>query len=171
MPILLRQRSGRIIEYRVDGRRLMQFAGHEQLYNVAKAGRGGPVRKSVASCSAGHQAACWSAPSFFQDNLLDSFRGPDQAAQTAGGELLESFAIVCRRCGGYHLSGKRGRTLYMILPHESCRMPGLPSRLIRKVIYDEMIKRATSGSSRPDLDWWGLSVGGVMTIITQADDA
>ena len=90
-------------------------------YNVAKAGvvaLSESLLVELAQQEIGVHVVC---PSFFQTNLLDSFRGPTPAMKAQVGKLLESSPITAADIADYiyqHVAADE----FMILPHEQGRM-------------------------------------------------
>lgn len=115
---LIQHSQGRIINV-ASMAALMQGPGMSN-YNVAKAGvvalsesllvelRGLGVRVHVL------------CPSFFQTNLLDSFRGPTPEMKAAVGKLLESSPISAADIADY-LYQQVAQGSFLILPHEAGR--------------------------------------------------
>jgi short-subunit dehydrogenase len=76
-------------------------------------------------------------PSFFQTNLLDSFRGPTPAMKAQVGKLLESSPISAADIADYiyqHVAAGE----FMILPHEQGRMAWALKQKNPQLLYDEM---------------------------------
>lgn len=92
-------------------------------YNVAKAGvvaLSESLLVELALVEVGVHVVC---PSFFQTNLLDSFRGPSPEMKHQVGKLLESSPISAADIADYiHAEVAKGS--FLILPHEQARMPG-----------------------------------------------
>ena len=83
-------------------------------------------------------------PSFFQTNLLDSFRGPTPNVKAQIGKLLESSPITAADIADYiHQQVAKGE--FMILPHEEGRMAWKVKQQNPQAIYDEMALLAESG--------------------------
>ena len=81
-------------------------------YNVAKAGvvaLSESLLIELAQQEIGVHVVC---PSFFQTNLLDSFRGPTPAMKAQVGKLLESSPITADRHCRLHLSAGRRRRIH-----------------------------------------------------------
>jgi short-subunit dehydrogenase len=80
-------------------------------------------------------------PSFFQTNLLDSFRGPTPAMKAQVGKLLESSPITASDIAEYiHDQVAKGE--FMILPHEQGRMAWQLKQKNPQMLYDEMANMA-----------------------------
>lgn len=86
-------------------------------YNVAKAGvvaLSESLLVELALVEVGVHVVC---PSFFQTNLLDSFRGPSPEMKHQVGKLLESSPISAADIADYiHAEVAKGS--FLILPHE-----------------------------------------------------
>lgn len=86
-------------------------------YNVAKAGvvaLSESLLVELALVEVGIHVVC---PSFFQTNLLDSFRGPSPEMKHQVGKLLESSPISAAEIADYiHAEVAKGS--FLILPHE-----------------------------------------------------
>jgi NAD(P)-dependent dehydrogenase (short-subunit alcohol dehydrogenase family) len=138
LPLLLRS-QGRIINV-ASMAALMQGPGMSN-YNVAKAGvvalsesllvelRGQGVKVHVA------------CPSFFQTNLLDSFRGPTPAMKAAVGKLLESSPITAAEVADY-IYRQVAEEAFLILPHEAGRQAWAGKRLDPEPLYAQMAQMA-----------------------------
>lgn len=132
---LIQQSQGRVINV-ASMAALMQGPGMSN-YNVAKAGvvalsesllvelRGLGVRVHVL------------CPSFFQTNLLDSFRGPTPEMKAAVGKLLESSPISAADIADY-LYQQVLEEAFMILPHEAGRQAWEGKRRNPEPLYAEM---------------------------------
>ncbi|MEG6659643.1 short chain dehydrogenase, partial [Pseudomonas aeruginosa] len=80
-------------------------------------------------------------PSFFQTNLLDSFRGPSPEMKHQVGKLLESSPISAADIADYiHAEVAKGS--FLILPHEQARMAWRIKQQNPQAIYDEMTAMA-----------------------------
>jgi len=107
-------------------------------YNVAKAG---VVALSESLLVELHQqeigvhVVC---PSFFQTNLLDSFRGPTPAMKAQVGKLLESSPITAAQIADY-IFQQVAQGEFLILPHEQGRMAWQLKQKNPQLLYDEMI--------------------------------
>jgi hypothetical protein len=80
-------------------------------------------------------------PSFFQTNLLDSFRGPTPAMKAQVGKLLESSPITASDIAEY-IFDQVGKGEFMILPHEQGRMAWKLKQKNPQMLYDEMANMA-----------------------------
>ncbi len=76
-------------------------------------------------------------PSFFQTNLLDSFRGPTPAMKQQVGKLLESSPISAADIAEY-VYAEVAKGSFMILPHEQGRMAWALKQKNPQLLYDEM---------------------------------
>ncbi|MBG6428580.1 SDR family oxidoreductase [Pseudomonas aeruginosa] len=110
-------------------------------YNVAKAGvvaLSESLLVELALVEVGVHVVC---PSFFQTNLLDSFRGPSPEMKHQVGKLLESSPISAADIADYiHAEVAKGS--FLILPHEQARMAWRIKQQNPQAIYDEMTARA-----------------------------
>ncbi|HCG0871136.1 TPA: SDR family oxidoreductase [Pseudomonas aeruginosa] len=110
-------------------------------YNVAKAGvvaLSESLLVELALVEVGVHVVC---PSFFQTNLLDSFRGPSPEMKHQVGKLLESSPISAAEIADYiHAEVAKGS--FLILPHEQARMVWRIKQQNPQAIYDEMTAMA-----------------------------
>lgn len=110
-------------------------------YNVAKAGvvaLSESLLVELALVEVGVHVVC---PSFFQTNLLDSFRGPSPEMKHQVGKLLESSPISATDIADYiHAEVAKGS--FLILPHEQARMAWRIKQQNPQAIYDEMTAMA-----------------------------
>ena len=110
-------------------------------YNVAKAGvvaLSESLLVELALVEVGVHVVC---PSFFQTNLLDSFRGPSPEMKHQVGKLLESSPISAADIADYiHAEVAKGS--FMILPHEMGRMAWALKQKNPQALYDEMANMA-----------------------------
>lgn len=110
-------------------------------YNVAKAGvvaLSESLLVELALVEVGVHVVC---PSFFQTNLLDSFRGPSPEMKHQVGKLLESSPISAADIADYiHAEVAKGS--FLILPHEQARMAWRIKQQNPQAIYDEMTAMA-----------------------------
>ena len=115
---------------------LMQAPGMSN-YNVAKAGvvaLSESLLVELRQAEVGVHVVC---PSFFQTNLLDSFRGPTPNVKAQIGKLLESSPITAADIADYiHQQVAKGE--FMILPHDEGRMAWKVKQQNPQAIYDEM---------------------------------
>ncbi|MFN3578976.1 MAG: SDR family oxidoreductase [Pseudomonas sp.] len=139
MPMLMAQRAGRIINI-ASMAALMQAPGMSN-YNVAKAGVVALSESLLAELQPLGIKVNVVCPSFFQTNLLDSFRGPDQASKQQVAKLLESSPITAAEIADMIFVQSEAEC-FMILPHESGRTAWAAKQANPQVIYDEMIKLA-----------------------------
>ena len=86
-------------------------------------------------------------PSFFQTNLLDSFRGPSPEMKHQVGKLLESSPISAADIADY-LYQQMAAGVFMILPHEQARMAWKIKQQNPQAIYDEMAALAEKKRSK-----------------------
>lgn len=106
-------------------------------YNVAKAGvvaLSESLLVELREQEVGVHVVC---PSFFQTNLLDSFRGPTPAMKAQVGKLLESSPITATDIADY-IFEKVAQGEFMILPHEQGRMAWQLKQHNPQALYDEM---------------------------------
>lgn len=106
-------------------------------YNVAKAGvvaLSESLLVELAQQEVGVHVVC---PSFFQTNLLDSFRGPTPAMKAQVGKLLESSPISATDIADY-IYQQVAQGQFMILPHEQGRMAWALKQKNPQLLYDEM---------------------------------
>ncbi|MEX5572978.1 SDR family oxidoreductase [Pseudomonas lijiangensis] len=106
-------------------------------YNVAKAGvvaLSESLLVELTEQGVGVHVVC---PSFFQTNLLDSFRGPTPAMKAQVGKLLESSPISASDIADY-IFDEVAKGEFMILPHEQGRDAWTLKRKHPQALYDEM---------------------------------
>ncbi|MBL4834000.1 MAG: SDR family oxidoreductase [Pseudomonas sp.] len=139
VPMLMKQKQGRIINIGSMAA-LMQAPGMSN-YNVAKAGVVALSESLMAELHPFGVKVNVVCPSFFQTNLLDSFRGPDQAAKEQVAKLLESSPISAAEIADTVYTQSEADT-FMILPHEAGRAAWAAKQANPQVIYDEMIRLA-----------------------------
>ncbi|HLV18276.1 MAG TPA: SDR family oxidoreductase [Pseudomonas sp.] len=135
LPLLERSR-GRIINI-ASLAALMQAPAMSN-YNVAKAGvvaLSESLLVELKPLGIGVHVVC---PSFFQTNLLNSFRGPDPAMKAQVGKLLESSPISAADIAD-HIHQEVARGTFLILPHEQGRMAWVIKRQDPEVIYQQMV--------------------------------
>ncbi|WP_134591648.1 SDR family oxidoreductase [Pseudomonas aeruginosa] len=110
-------------------------------YNVAKAGvvaLSESLLVELALVEVGVHVVC---PSFFQTNLLDSFRGPSPEMKHQVGKLLESSPISAADIADYiHAEVAKGS--FLILPHEQARTAWRLKQQNPQAISDEMTAMA-----------------------------
>jgi hypothetical protein len=80
-------------------------------------------------------------PSFFQTNLLDSFRGPTPAMKAQVGKLLESSPISAADVADY-IYEEIAKGEFMILPHEQGRLTWALKQQDPQSLYHEMTTMA-----------------------------
>ncbi|WP_044871781.1 SDR family oxidoreductase [Pseudomonas sp. LFM046] len=110
-------------------------------YNVAKAGvvaLSESLLIELKEEGVGVHVVC---PSFFQTNLLDSFRGPTPAMKQQVGKLLESSPISAADIADT-IYREVAEGAFMILPHEQGRMAWALKQKNPQALYDEMASMA-----------------------------
>lgn len=136
---LLEQSKGKIVNI-ASMAALMQGPAMSN-YNVAKAGvvaLSESLLSELKSQEIGVHVVC---PSFFQTNLLDSFRGPTPAMKAQVGKLLESSPISAADIAEYiYQAIAKGE--FMILPHEQGRMAWALKQKEPQLLYNEMANMA-----------------------------
>ncbi|MEW7377029.1 SDR family oxidoreductase [Pseudomonas putida] len=136
---LLERSKGRIINV-ASMAALMQGPGMSN-YNVAKAGVLALSESLLVELRQQEVSVHVVCPSFFQTNLLDSFRGPNPAMKTQVGKLLEGSPISAAEIAGYiHQQVAAGE--FLILPHEAGRQAWQLKRQAPERLYDEMADMA-----------------------------
>ncbi|MBJ9975614.1 SDR family oxidoreductase [Pseudomonas sp. S75] len=132
---LLERSKGRIVNI-ASMAALMQGPGMSN-YNVAKAGvlaLSESLLVELRQLEVGVHVVC---PSFFQTNLLDSFRGPNPAMKAQVGKLLEGSPINAAQIADYiHAQVMAGE--FLILPHEAGRDAWRVKCETPQRLYDEM---------------------------------
>ncbi len=116
-------------------------------YNVAKAGvvaLSESLLIELRDEQVGVHVVC---PSFFQTNLLDSFRGPTPAMKQQVGKLLESSPISAADIAEY-VYAEVAKGSFMILPHEQGRMAWALKQKNPQLLYDEMANMAAKMRSK-----------------------
>ncbi len=116
-------------------------------YNVAKAGvvaLSESLLIELRDQQVGVHVVC---PSFFQTNLLDSFRGPTPAMKQQVGKLLESSPISAADIADY-VYAEVAKGSFMILPHEQGRMAWALKQKNPQLLYDEMANMAAKMRSK-----------------------
>lgn len=110
-------------------------------YNVAKAGVVALSESLLVELALVEVGVHVVRPSFFQTNLLDSFRGPSPEMKHQVGKLLESSPISAADIADYiHAEVAKGS--FLILPHEQARMAWRIKQQNPQAIYDEMTAMA-----------------------------
>lgn len=130
---LLEQSKGKIINI-ASMAALMQGPAMSN-YNVAKAGvvaLSESLLIELAQQEVGVHVVC---PSFFQTNLLDSFRGPTPAMKAQVGKLLESSPISAADIADY-IYQQVAAGEFMILPHEQGRMAWALKQKNPQLLYE-----------------------------------
>ena len=137
---LLQQSRGRIVNI-ASMAALMQGPGMSN-YNVAKAGvvaLSESLLVELRDFAINVHVVC---PSFFQTNLLDSFRGPTATMKAQVAKLLESSPITAAEIADYiHARITEGQ--FMILPHEQGRQAWQLKQRQPEALYDEMAAMAS----------------------------
>ncbi|MDD0975577.1 SDR family oxidoreductase [Pseudomonas fontis] len=110
-------------------------------YNVAKAGVVALSESLLVELRQQEVAVHVVCPSFFQTNLLDSFRGPTPTMKAQVGKLLESSPISAGDIAEY-IYQKVAQGEFMILPHEQGRMAWQLKQHNPQALYDEMTSMA-----------------------------
>ncbi|MFK8328879.1 SDR family oxidoreductase [Pseudomonas sp. BJa5] len=132
---LLERSKGRIINI-ASMAALMQGPAMSN-YNVAKAGVLALSESLLIELRQQEVAVHVVCPSFFQTNLLDSFRGPTPAMKAQVGKLLENSPISAADIADYiHRQVAAGE--FLILPHELGREAWKLKQRNPQAIYDEM---------------------------------
>jgi NAD(P)-dependent dehydrogenase (short-subunit alcohol dehydrogenase family) len=134
LPMLLKSK-GRVINI-ASMAALMQGPAMSN-YNVAKAGVVALSESLLAELKTQEVAVHVVCPSFFQTNLMDSFRGPEPEMKAQVGKLLESSPISAADVAEYIYQAV-GEGQFMILPHEQGRMAWAIKQKSPQLIYDEM---------------------------------
>ncbi|MBP8263939.1 SDR family oxidoreductase [Pseudomonas sp.] len=138
LPLLLRS-QGKIVNI-ASMAALMQGPAMSN-YNVAKAGVVALSESLLIELQAQQVGVHVVCPSFFQTNLLDSFRGPTPAMKQAVGKLLESSPISATEIAEYiYTAIEQGE--FMILPHEQGRMAWALKQKNPQLLYSEMANMA-----------------------------
>ena len=145
---LLEKSKGKIVNI-ASMAALMQGPGMSN-YNVAKAGvvaLSESLLVELRQLEVGVHVVC---PSFFQTNLLDSFRGPTPAMKAQVGKLLESSPISASDIANY-IHDEMAKGSFMILPHEMGRMAWALKQKNPQALYDEMASMAEKmrGKAKP----------------------
>ena len=132
---LLERSQGRIINI-ASLAALMQAPAMSN-YNVAKAGVVALSESLLVELKPQGIDVHVVCPSFFQTNLLDSFRGPTPEMKQQVGKLLEGSPISAADIAGY-IYDEVAKGEFMILPHEQGRVAWAIKRQNPQIIYDEM---------------------------------
>ncbi|WP_296261475.1 MULTISPECIES: SDR family oxidoreductase [unclassified Pseudomonas] len=136
---LLEQSKGKIINI-ASMAALMQGPAMSN-YNVAKAGVVALSESLLVELRQQEISVHVVCPSFFQTNLLDSFRGPTPAMKAQVGKLLESSPISASDIASY-IFDEVGKGQFLILPHEQGRAAWQVKQQNPQAIYDEMASMA-----------------------------
>lgn len=110
-------------------------------YNVAKAGVVALSESLLVDLHAQEIGVHVVCPSFFQTNLLDSFRGPTPEMKAQVGKLLENSPISAADIADY-IYAEIAKGAFMILPHEQGRMAWALKQKNPQLLQDEMIGMA-----------------------------
>lgn len=136
---LLERSKGRIVNI-ASMAALMQGPGMSN-YNVAKAGVLALSESLLVELRQLEVAVHVVCPSFFQTNLLDSFRGPNPAMKAQVGKLLQGSPISAEQIADYiHQQIAAGE--FLILPHEAGRDAWQLKRQAPERLYDAMAEMA-----------------------------
>lgn len=136
---LLRSSQGAIINI-ASMAALMQGPGMSN-YNVAKAGVVALSESLLVELQGQGVQVHVVCPSFFQTNLLDSFRGPTPAMKAAVGKLLESSPITAAQVADYIYQQVQAGE-FMILPHEQGREAWKLKQRQPQALYQQMAEMA-----------------------------
>ena len=137
---LLQQSRGRIVNI-ASMAALMQGPGMSN-YNVAKAGvvaLSESLLVELRDFDIDVHVVC---PSFFQTNLLDSFRGPTATMKAQVAKLLESSPITAADIADY-IHARIAEGQFLILPHEQGRQAWQLKQRQPEALYDEMAAMAS----------------------------
>ncbi len=132
---LLERSQGRIVNI-ASMAALMQGPGMSN-YNVAKAGVLALSESLLVELRQVQVAVHVVCPSFFQTNLLDSFRGPDPAMKAQVGKLLEGSPISAAEIADY-MHERIAADEFLILPHEAGRAAWKLKCQTPELLYAEM---------------------------------
>lgn len=137
LPLL--QKGGRIINI-ASMAALMQAPAMSN-YNVAKAGVVALSESLLCELQPKGIAVHVVCPSFFQTNLMDSYRGPDSGSKEDIARLLESSPISAADIAEIiHQESQAGT--FMILPHDKGREAWELKQSNPRLIHEEMVKLA-----------------------------
>lgn len=137
LPLL--QKGGRIINI-ASMAALMQAPAMSN-YNVAKAGVVALSESLLCELQPKGIAVHVVCPSFFQTNLMDSYRGPDSGSKEDIARLLESSPISAADIAEIiHQESQAGT--FMILPHDKGREAWMLKQSNPGLIHEEMVKLA-----------------------------
>ena len=132
---LLERSQGRIVNI-ASMAALMQGPAMSN-YNVAKAGVVALSESLLIELKQQGIDVHVVCPSFFQTNLLDSFRGPTPAMKAQVGKLLEGSPISAAEIADY-IYQEIAKGEFMILPHEMGRMAWALKQKNPQALYAEM---------------------------------
>lgn len=137
LPLL--QKGGRIINI-ASMAALMQAPAMSN-YNVAKAGVVALSESLLCELQPKGIAVHVVCPSFFQTNLMDSYRGPDSGSKEDITRLLESSPISAADIAEIiHQESQAGT--FMILPHVKGQEAWMLKQSNPGLIHEEMVKLA-----------------------------
>lgn len=139
VPMLQAQGSGSIINI-ASMAALMQAPGMSN-YNVAKAGVVALSESLLSELGPRGVKVHVVCPSFFQTNLLDSYRGPDNESKADIARLLSSSSISAAEVAQI-IVRESSAGQFMILPHEKGREAWAVKQANPQAIYDEMTRMA-----------------------------
>lgn len=144
LPLLLAAEGSRIINI-ASMAALMQAPGMSN-YNVAKAGVVALSESLLCELRPRGVQVHVVCPSFFQTNLLDSFRGPDSESREDIARLLESSPISAADIADIIFRESEAGT-FMILPHDKGREAWAVKQANPQAIHDEMVRLAVKKMS------------------------
>ena len=136
---LLQRSQGKIIN--VASMAALMQAPAMSNYNVAKAGVVALSESLLVELRGQEVGVHVLCPSFFQTNLMDSFRGPTPSMKAQVSKLLESSPITAADIADY-LYRQVAEGVFMILPHDEGRMAWKVKQQNPQAIYDEMFALA-----------------------------
>lgn len=110
-------------------------------YNVAKAGVVALSESLLVELREQGVSVHVVCPSFFQTNLMDSFRGPTPEMKAQVGKLLESSPINAAQIANY-IFEQVAQGEFMILPHEEGRVAWQIKQKDPQLIYNDMATMA-----------------------------
>ena len=144
LPLLLATDGGRVINI-ASMAALMQAPGMSN-YNVAKAGVVALSESLLCELRPRGVQVHVVCPSFFQTNLLDSFRGPDSESREDIARLLESSPISAADIADIIFRESEAGT-FMVLPHDKGREAWAVKQANPQAIHDEMVRLAVKKMS------------------------
>ncbi|HBS79960.1 MAG TPA: short chain dehydrogenase [Pseudomonas sp.] len=142
---LVQKSQGKIINI-ASMAALMQAPGMSN-YNVAKAGvvaLSESLLVELKQQEVGVHVVC---PSFFQTNLMDSYRGPTPNMKAQISKLLEASPISAADIADY-IYRQVAEGVFMILPHDEGRIAWKIKQQNPQAIYDEMALLAEKKRSK-----------------------